>query len=144
MKIRMLQQGDIEKCSKIVCQNYSKKYEKTSFLEMEAMFKNHTVKPQYIVAEEKGEIVGFAGYIQSWMDYNIYNIFWVNVDQSHQRKGIGSALVEKIIKTIEKKKANMILLTTSKPKFYSKRFNFKTLSKFNENKYDLMFLRLKK
>jgi hypothetical protein len=53
-------------------------------------------------------------------------------------------LVEKIIKTIEKKKANMILLTTSKPKFYSKRFNFKTLSKFNENQYDLMFLRLKK
>jgi N-acetylglutamate synthase-like GNAT family acetyltransferase len=111
-------------------------------MEMEAMFKNYTVKPQYVIAEDKGEILGFAGYIQSWMDYNIYNIFWVNVAPAYQRKGVGSALVEKIINTIKKKNASMILLTTSKPKFYSKKFKFKTLSKFNDDKYNLMSLKL--
>jgi len=58
----------------------------------------------------------------SWMDYNIYNIFWVNVSPIHQGKGIGTALIEKIIKIIKRKKAKIILLTTSKPKFYSKKF----------------------
>lgn len=144
MKIRTIKPGDIEKASKIVGQNYSKKFERMSFMEMEAMFKNYVVRPQYVVAEEKGEIVGLAGYIQSWMDYNIYNIFWVNVSPAHQGNGIGSALVKKIIDIIKKKDAEMIMLTTSKPKFYSEKFKFKTLSKFKSDKYDLMSLKLKK
>lgn len=143
MKIRTLKECDIEQASKIVGKNYSKKYEKMSFMEMEAMYKNYVIKPKYVVAEEKGEIIGFAGYIQSWMDYNIYNIFWVNVAPSHQRKGIGSALVEKIIGIIKRKNASMIILTTSKPKFYSKKFKFKTLDKFKDGKYDFMSLNLK-
>jgi len=36
----------------------------------------------------------------------------------------------------------MILLTTSKQKFYSKIFKFETLSKFNKNKDDLMALKI--
>lgn len=143
MKLRALKPSDIKKASKVVGENYSKKDEDLSYKEMEAMFKNYVLKPQYIIAEEKGEIVGLAGYIQSWMDYNVYNIFWVNVSPSRQREGIGSALIQKIIKTIKRKKAAMILLTTSKPKFYSKKFNFKTLSKFKNRKYDLMVLKLK-
>jgi L-amino acid N-acyltransferase YncA len=67
MKLRPIKPADIKNASKIVGQNYSRKYEKRSFTEMEAMFKNHAVKPRYIVAEEEGEILGFAGYIQSWI-----------------------------------------------------------------------------
>jgi len=140
----MLKESDIKQASKIVGENYSPKYEKMSFIEMEAMFKNYTVNPQYIVAEEKGEIIGVAWYIQSWMDYNIYNIFWVNVAPVYQGKGIGTALIQKIISIVKRKKADMILLTTSKPKFYSQKFAFKTLSKFHEGKYDLMVLKLEK
>jgi predicted N-acetyltransferase YhbS len=77
------------------------------------------------------------------MDYDIYNIFWVNVMPMHQGKGIGSALVQKIIGIIKKKNAKLILLSTSKPEFYSKKFKFKTLSKFKSDKYDLMSLKLK-
>ncbi|MEI7562938.1 MAG: GNAT family N-acetyltransferase [bacterium] len=78
------------------------------------------------------------------MDYNIYNIFWVNVAPVYQGKGIGTALIQKIISIVKRKKADMILLTTSKPKFYSQKFAFKTLSKFHEGKYDLMVLKLEK
>jgi L-amino acid N-acyltransferase YncA len=143
MKLRLLKPNDIVKASKIVGQNYSKKHETLARGEMEAMFKNHGIKPKYIVAEEKEEILGFAGYKQSWMDYDIYNIFWVNVVKSHQNKGIGTALIQKTIDIIKKKKAKMILLTTDNPKFYSKRFKFKTLSKFKCDKHDLMALKLK-
>ena len=106
---------------------------------MEAMFKNYVINPQYIVAEDKGEIIGLAGYIQSWMDYNIYNIFWVNVAPNYQGKGIGKALVAKVINIIKKKKnVKMILLTASIPKFYSKNFGFKTLATFETHHNKLM------
>ncbi len=108
------------------------------------MFRNVITRPNYIVAEEKGEVLGFGGYIQSWMDYNVYHIFWVNVRPDKQRKGIGTAIVKKLIEIINNKKAFMILLTTSKPKFYAKKFKFKTLVKFKNNKYNLMGLILRK
>ena len=144
MKIRLLKPSDIPQASKIVGLNYSPKYEKSSFKEMEAMSKNYVVNPQYLVAEEKGKIVGLAWYIQSRMDYNIYNILRVNVSPLRQGKWIGTQLIQKIIGSIKKKKWKMILLTTTKPKFYSKKFGFKSLKKFNSNKNDLMFLSLEK
>lgn len=143
MRIRTLKPKDIAAASKIVGQNYCRAYELSSAKEMEAMFKNYAVKPKYIVAEEKGKIIGLAGYIQSWMDYDIYNIFWVNVLPSHQSRGIGSALIKKVIALIKSKKPKTILITTSKPGFYAKKFKFKTLAKFKSDKHDLMFLRLK-
>jgi len=60
MKIRVLKLCDIGPSSEIVGLNYSKKDERMSFREMEAMFKNYVIKPQYMVAEEKGEILGVA------------------------------------------------------------------------------------
>lgn len=142
MKIRTLKKTDIKKASRIVGQNYSKLYEKKSLFELEAMFKNHAVIPKYFVAEEKEEIVGLAGYVQSWMDYNIYEIFWVSVLPQYQRMGIGTMLVEKILNIIKKcNNEATILLTTDKPTFYSKKFNFKILSTFEKSKEYLMILK---
>ncbi|MFA5211349.1 MAG: GNAT family N-acetyltransferase [Patescibacteria group bacterium] len=142
MKIRTLKKTDIKKASRIIGQNYSKLYEKKSLLELEAMFKNHAVIPNYLVVEEKEEIVGLAGYVQSWMDYNIYEIFWVNVLPQYQRMGIGTMLVKKILNIIKKSNSEAtILLTTDKPMFYSKKFNFKILSTFEKAKEYLMVLK---
>ena len=75
------------------------------------MFGKGSVCPSYIVAEEKGKIIGFAGYMVSGIDYAIYQIFWVNVTPSRQRQGIGKMLMKKVISGIKKdKKAKLIIL----------------------------------
>lgn len=85
-------------------------------------------------------------YIQSWMDYNIYQIFWVNVVPERQRQGIGKMLVAKIIAEIKKKKnAHLILLTATNPNalYYKDKFGFKLLEPFGKE-YNLISLLLKK
>ena len=144
MKLRALKKTDIKAASQIIGKNYSKEYERKSFKELEAAFKNHAVKPQYIVAEEKGKIIGLAGYAESWMDYDIYTIFWVNVVADRQGEGIGMALIEKVIELIKKQNPKMILLSTDKPKLYRKKFGFRSIAKFDCDGYDLMSLQIKK
>ncbi len=144
MKIRPIRLDEAGEASRIIFTNYkNKKYQRSSKLEIEAMFKNYVYKPKYMVAEENGGITGFAGYIVSWMDYNIYQIFWVNVRPEYQKKGIGTALVNKIIQNVKKKKnVSLILLSTNKPKFYEK-FGFATLMEIKKDSY-LMALNLNK
>lgn len=149
MKIRLLREKDIENAAKIVRLNYSRKYEKSATLELKEMFGNSVIKPKYFIAEDRGEILGFAGFIQSWMDYDVYQIFWVNVLPKQQGKGIGKSLVEKIINEIKKKKdAAMILLTADSDvknnEYYKNNFGFKTIQLFEDNKTShLMSLPLK-
>lgn len=144
MIIRPLRKTEVKKAAHIVGMNYSEQYEKNATNEISAMFQKYVIQPQYVVAELKGEIIGLAGYTLSWMDYAMYTIFWVNVSPEHQGKGIGSALVKKVIDIIKKKDAKMILLVTDKPRFYAKRFKFKTFAKFECDPYQLMALQLKK
>jgi N-acetylglutamate synthase-like GNAT family acetyltransferase len=137
IKLRTLSKKDIIPASKLVGLNYSKEYEKSSKKEIDATFKNKIIAPKYIVAEEEGKLVGFAGFIQSWMDYGIYQIFWVNVEPKHQGKGIGTKLINEIIKRVKNKKgrdkANMILLTTTSPEFYE-RFGFEQILVITKDK----------
>lgn len=139
MKIRNLKKEDISLLSKIVSLNYSKKFGENSKKEILAHFENKTIPPQYLVAEENGKIMGFAGYIQSWMDYSVYNLFWVNIHPDFQGKGIGKKLVSTVIKKIKnvrgQNKAKMILLTTTKPKFYSDNFGFKIMSNLGKDEF---------
>ncbi len=146
MKIRPLREDDILHASKITGENYSLRYAKNSIREMRASFDNPVIAPKYVVAEDKGKIVGYGGYIQSWMDYHVYNLFWINVSPNRQREGIGTKIVKRLISEIKRqrgmdKKALMILLTTSKPKFYSKCFGFKVLTKFKHDRNYLMCLK---
>jgi ribosomal protein S18 acetylase RimI-like enzyme len=130
MKLRLITKKDIPQAASIVGKNYSKKWEKTSTMELHSMFSNAAIKPVYWVAEDKEKIIGFAGCIQSWMDYNIYQIFWVNVLPEYQRQGIGKKLVGKLIREIKKKKGvHLIQLTASIPNagYYKHHFGFKTL-----------------
>ena len=149
MKIRLLKKSEIKDATRIVGINYSKEYQRSSTLEIKDMFGKSTIRPIYYVAENNGKIVGFAGFIQSWMDYSIYEIFWVNVHPDEQGKGIGKALVSKIITEIKKKKnAKLILLTADKNVnndfYYKMNFEFKTLELFSNKQHHLMSLSLEK
>lgn len=141
MKIRRLKIVDIKSASKIAGENHGKKYEKLAFLELEAMFKSCAVIPEFFVVEKSGQIVAFGGYIQSWFDYDIYEMFWVNVKLEYQRQGIGTALVKKIVSVVRKKKAKLLIISAAKPDYYSKKFGFKTVSKIG--KQSLMGLKFK-
>jgi N-acetylglutamate synthase-like GNAT family acetyltransferase len=96
MKIRRIKESEAAAASKIVGINYSREYQKRSKKEIEAMFRNYVYKPEYLVAEDNGKIIGLAGCIESWMDYRVYQIFWVNVLPEHQNRGTGTQLVEKL------------------------------------------------
>ena len=146
MQIRPIKENEIKEASLIVGKNYSLAYAHSSAIEIKAMFENQVIPPKYLVAEEKGKIIGLAGYIQSWMDYHIYNIFWVNVEPKNQGKGIGTKLVQTTINRIKSikgknKKAHLILLTTTKPNFY-KKLGFRKLTKLRKNNEFLMALDL--
>ena len=138
MKLRLLQKKNIKACAIIVGQNYSKNWQRTSSAELKSMFSNTAIRPVYWVAEDERKIVGFAGYIQSWMDYNIYQIFWVNVLPELQKRGIGKQLVSKVINEIKKdKNAYLIQLTATTPnsKYYRKYFKFKNTGHFGPKTY---------
>lgn len=144
MILRKIKRQDIPHASKIVELNYSKKWKRHVTNEIRETFGNCVLKPEYVVAEDKGKIIGFAGYSQSWINYHIYNIFWVNVDIKYQRRGVGKLLIKNILKRLKSKtgenKANMILLTAKSPEYY-KKFGFKILNEFKEKDY-LMALNL--
>lgn len=149
MKIRLMEKQDLKKAVVIVGDNYNHKYDQSAALELKDMFGKSSIKPTYYVAEDQGEVIGFAGFIQSWMDYNIWQIFWVNVAPEKQRQGVGVKLVAKIISDIKKKKgANIIQLTADKTNgneaYYKKKFGFKTLQTFHNDTYALMSLSLEK
>ena len=146
MKVRLLKKSDINAAGAIVGSNYSKAWQKKSMLEMKSMFSNAAIRPVYYVAEDRGKIVGFIGFTQSWMDYNVYEIFWVNVLPDRQREGIGKKLVAKAIKEIKKQDSHIIQLTarSHNAKYYKQHFGFRTLECFGPQKYRLMSLVVRK
>lgn len=147
IKISKLRFGDVKEAASIVRKNYSKQYEKLASNELKEMFSSSSNRPIYFVAKHNKEVVGFAGYIQSWMDYSIYEIFWVNVLPEKQKKGIGRMLVSKIIGEIKKKKNSRTILlsanhTVGNSSYYKQQFGFRAVFKFG-NRYHLMALLLK-
>lgn len=145
IKIRFLTKKDIPQAAAIVGKNYSKEYQKFATLELKDMFGKQQFKPFYFVAEKNKKIVGFAGYTQSAMDYNIYEIFWVNVSPERQKQGIGQKLVSRVISEIKNKKdAKLILLSANIPnsRYYKQKFGFKILQPFGKE-YHLMAYKLR-
>ena len=148
MEIRLLKKSEINSAARIVGKNYTKEYARMAKAEISAMFQKGANQPVYFVVEDQGKILGFAGHIQSWMDYNAYEVFWVNVLPEHQKQGIGKQLVSKVISEIKKKNnAKIILLTANEevgnPTYYKNKFGFKTLEKFGKS-YHLMSLSVRK
>lgn len=147
MKIRSLKKKDALACSKIAARNYSREDQRMSYEEIMSQFSNSAIKPKFYVVEYKKEIVAFGGCVQTWADYDIYQIFWVNVSPDYQQQGIGKKLVKRLIAEIKKnKKAQMIHLTATNKNsvYYKDNFGFKTLKHFKKGMQHFMALDLKK
>ena len=144
MIIRKMRRSETSTASRLAGINFSQNYRRRCKREVDAMFLNYESKPIYFVAEEGEKMAGFAGYVQSWMDYEFYEIFWVNVLQEHRERGIGTALVKKIISEIKTDRgARFVLLTTHNPEFYRK-IGFHTLFGYGDKGDCAMILSLKR
>jgi N-acetylglutamate synthase-like GNAT family acetyltransferase len=141
IKIRKANPEDIPMIIKIAKSNNPSYPKNLVKKEINEMFSQALLKPTYLVAEKNGNIIGCGGFIRSWEDNSIFNIFWINVLADFQGNGVGTKLIKKIVETINgdkgKPKVKMITLSTNKPVVY-KRLGFKKLGKRYDRDYFLM------
>lgn len=141
MKFRKARKRDISQMFNIITMNNKTYPKRLALKELNEMFSKSLLKPTYIVAEDKGKIVAFNGYIRSWVDNLVVNFFWLNTHKDYMNKGIASKLVKDLIKRIrnpkEKPKAKIITISTRLPLFFRK-LGFKTIKKNYDRDYDLM------
>ena len=141
MKFRKARKKDFPQMFEIIKLNNISYPKKLALKELQEMFSDSLLKPTYIIVEDKGKIIAFNGYIRSWVDNLVMNLFWLNVHPDYVGKGIGSKLVNNLIERIkdpkEKPKAKIITISTKIPSFF-KKFGFKTIRKQYDKDYDLM------
>jgi len=140
MKIRKATKKDVSQMLNIIVANSPKYPVAVARKEILEMFSKALHKPTYLVVEDKKKIVGLGGFVRSWVDNNVVNIFWVSVKPEYQGMGIGTQLVKSLIKDIKKlgkPVAKMITISTDKPKFYTK-LGFKKISPKYDDDYVLM------
>ena len=99
--IRPIEERDIDECVNMAIETFgTNHYPKEQFdsIREELMMglqEPHWGRPNYFVCElGSGKIVGMAGYVQSWLDWDTFEFFWLSVRKGYYGKGIGKALVE--------------------------------------------------
>lgn len=130
MIIRRTIESDIPALARIVSQNYTKETAEHFVPEIELSFAPVAFRPWFYTAETNGLIVGCGGYVTSWVSYGAFTLCWVNVDPATRLKGIGKAIVDQCLRDLADR-ANIVILATSVPDFYSKNWKFETLTKFH-------------
>jgi N-acetylglutamate synthase-like GNAT family acetyltransferase len=145
MRFRKAKKEDIPQMFEILKINSPKYPKKLAFQELNEMFSKSLLKPTYIVAEDKKEILAFGGFGYSGMDDMVFSIFWVNTNPKYQNQGVGSKIMKDLIdriKNIKTIKVKIILISTKIPNFY-KKFGFKKLTPKYDRDYILMSLNLR-
>lgn len=144
MRFRQAKKEDVSKMFEILKMNGSKYPKKLAFQELNEMFSKSPLKPTYIIAEDKKEILGFGGFMPLVIDTMIFGMFWLRVNPKYKGRGVGSGLVNeriRIIKNLKRFNPKMILISTKIPNF-AKKFGFKKLTSKYDGNYLLMSLNL--
>lgn len=125
MTVELFQEAYRAECLRIVAENYDPTMALNLDRELSDTFSNSSFPPRFFVLKQDDEVIGLGCYTVSWMDYGVYEISWINVDQRHQGKGLGTFLVSRILEELQAKKARAILLFASKAISLYERLGFK-------------------
>lgn len=111
--------------------------------EMTASFKNYVYKPTYFIVLLKGKIIGIAGYMESFISTQGFELSFATIHPEHQRKGLGKFLTYLRLKEITEKDKNAVIFTRARrPKLFEK-FGFKYIHQTKDadgcDTYDYMF-----
>ncbi len=66
-----------------------------------------------LVAEENGQVIGFACYGPTPMTDGTYDLYWIFVDPNRRQRGLGSALLSEVEKAIYGAHGRMLIVDTS-------------------------------
>ena len=89
IKIRAMQDMDVEPISRLEEETFSMPWSRDSFLSM-----IHNINARYYVAEENGHIVGGCGVLMAAGEGNITNVV---VDKNFRGQGIGTKMLQYLI-----------------------------------------------
>jgi len=70
------------------------------------------------VADENGQVVGFACYGPTPMTEGTYDLYWIFVDPERYRRGVAGLLLEKVEKAVRRAKGRMLIADTSSSRPY--------------------------
>jgi N-acetylglutamate synthase-like GNAT family acetyltransferase len=132
IEIRRLKCEDILDCVKIVDYHWTWIVGERAKKEIEhgLSLEGSEFAPHYHVAVEDGKILGFAGFRDSWIMHNVYELIWINVHKDHINKGIGKKLTAFRLRAIEDVGGTMVMLMTKKTDWFTHNFGFKIQDTF--------------
>lgn len=125
--IRSMTEDDIPALTAIISDNYDKHCAEAFQHESRCAFSDYPFKPRFLVAADRaGLIFGCACWTADWCSWGVFNISWVQVHRTWQRQGVGTSLVTAALGEL-RPIASTVLLMTTKPQFYEKKWRFKPL-----------------
>jgi ribosomal protein S18 acetylase RimI-like enzyme len=133
MTVELFREEYRAECLRIVAENYDRTMALNLDRELSDVFSNSSFPPRFFVLKQDNEVIGLGCYTISWMDYGVYEISWINVDQQHQGRGLGTFLVSRIIEELQAKKARVILLFASKAVSLYERLGFMRVAAFGHD-----------
>ena len=73
----------------------------------------------FIIAKNAKQVLGFACYGHRPLTEGTYDFYWLGVDPTFQKKGIGRALIEQVENEIRDKKGYLLIIETSSLEAFS-------------------------
>lgn len=127
INVRPIKVKDVDACYKIVRANFTSEVAGRFLDEIGQLWTDMSFPPIYYVAEMDNAVVGFAGMIESWLLYRVWDFVWINVNKDYQKAGVGKALMEHRINEVIRCDGRTIHLMSRHPAYFEK-FGF-TVSK---------------
>ena len=87
---------------------------------------------EFLFIESSGRVIGYACYGEIPCTTGSYDLYWVAVDKSQQRRGIGKLLVQLVEQSLRKVDARKVYIETSTKPLYDPTRAFYTRCGYHE------------